>query len=75
MGEYIPGCDYCNKGKQLDCTRVNEIGIYSFITGNELTTVLDFGKYEQEIKRKIDYCPICDTELHELPDEEMEEEE
>jgi len=68
------GCDYCLKGKSIEHIADEKIYLYSNILGNELITVLDFGVFDQEIRKKIDYCPYCERELRELPYEEMEEE-
>ena len=70
------GCDYCNQGKSFNINGVNGARSESYIIGNELITYLTTGDYDPDnySKAKIKHCPFCGSEVHEEPDEEMEEE-
>jgi hypothetical protein len=68
-------CKFCQKGATFQSIHITAtIAIHNYILGNELRTVIDFGYEDQTSFVKIKICPFCGAELHELPDEEMEEE-
>jgi hypothetical protein len=72
----MDGCNFCKNGKRFQWIPVTAtIAVYNYILGNELRTVIDFSYYDQTNIKRITHCPFCGTEVHEAPDEEMEEEE
>lgn len=69
-------CNYCQKGKALNNSKFKDMAIKTYIHGNLLITevydhMTDVDDYSAT---KINVCPICKKEVHELDDEEMEEE-
>lgn len=70
------GCDYCKKGKNFNTISFGDVTIKSYIIGNRLYTDAYDAAYEEEDgkQEKITQCPFCGSEVHEEPDEEMEEE-
>jgi len=69
-------CNYCQKGKALNHSCFGDMTIKTYIHGNLLITEAFDPVYEEDdySALKINVCPVCKEEVHELPDEEMEEE-
>ena len=72
----MEGCNYCLKGKNFNTINYGDMSVKSYIEGNELNTVIHDQVWPDEDEGKtikITHCPFCGTEVHDLPDEEMEE--
>jgi len=69
-------CEYCKNGKSFNQITFGDAYIDSHILGNELRTVVNDDRYEDEdiIRYNIiTHCPFCGETVHEEPDEEIEE--
>ena len=74
--EPLISCEYCKKGKKFNSIYFGDTRIESYILGNRLNTdVSDAGYPDEEdgTSERITHCPFCGEEVHEAPDEEIEE--
>jgi len=69
-------CPYCQEGKKFNSIYFGDTRIESYILGNRLNTdVSDAGYPDEEdgTSERITHCPFCGDEVHEEPDEDIEE--
>lgn len=73
--EPLKPCDYCKKGKKFNSMNFGDTEVESYIEGNLLITDIYDRAFEEDDGKcvKITHCPFCGDEVHEAPDEEIEE--
>lgn len=75
--EPLKPCEYCTQGKSFNTIYFGDVTISSYILGNRLNTDVSddgFPGEEDGKQEKISHCPFCGNEVHEAPDEDLEEE-